>query len=290
MKHRKKFIAVSVSAVIALGACTATTSFMDKAKDFAMGTWACSLGDYPFSVGVKPDGTALFKADESTFVSQFKWGLDGGELNLEAVNLESGELAAASIINVADLEQGFISNEGSPKGVESLIKGEKGSISITKWDFDARTVSFEEKREGYRTDVASCKKASDTVTLKATTKADLDAAAASAQKDLRTWAISLEQQVRLEAAFSKYEPAVAVIDSWKKVLGNKSLLKEGVAIFFTNADGTLEYLLTANGVNDEAFKKGLPGQMQFDLGQTSVCMKLSKEYLEAEVSDGYCSR
>lgn len=291
MKNPKRILAASALASLAiLGACAATTSFMDKAKDFAMGTWDCSIRDYQFSVGVKPDGTALFKADESTFVSQFKWSLDGGKLNLEGFVLESGELAAASIFNVADLEQGLISNEGSPKGVESLIKGDKGSVSITKWDFDARTVSFEEKREGYRTDVASCKKASDTVTLKATTKAEQDAAAAKVQREVSDWASSVTKLVQLAAyvsAGSGKEPSdEAIMAAWKKVLSAPSSRPADGTVVFVDGEGRLQYPVS----NGEMLESSLsaPHKVLFSNDRTCTSVDFTNSFDDPVIAPGAC--
>lgn len=292
MKFPKRILAAAAAASLAvLGACAATTSFMAKAKDFAMGTWDCSLSERPFTVGVKPDGTALLKPEESTFVSQFKWSLDGGKLSLEYFSLDTEELNAASSFDVADLEQGLISNEGPSQGVDSIIHGEKGSVSITKWDFDSRTVSFEEKRDGYQTDVATCKKVSDTVTLKATTKADQDAAAAKAQREVSDWAKSVTSMVRLAAssAGSGGAPTDKAIEAaWKKVLSEPSSRPAGSTVVFIDEDGFMQYPVSNGELNETAFSA--PNHVDFVMENTRSCARVdfSKGLENPEFSSTGC--
>lgn len=162
-KNKVSKTKISVLAAISLlAACSATAvSFMERAQDFAMGTWTCSAYG-PFVVGVKPDGTALFQGESDT-VYQLTWSLEGGELRL---NGPAGSDSSADI-GIADLENGAISHTDTSGDDGTFIGGEPGTLSNVKWDFEKRTVSFQSQADSFTPgDVVECRKTSDVVDLK----------------------------------------------------------------------------------------------------------------------------
>ena len=167
--RNKKLLAAGVTSLAVLAACGSAASFLNKAQDFAMGTWECSSYDRPFTVGVKSDGTALLKGSEAVY--KLTWSLEGGKLTL---NGPKGSDSSADI-GVSDLENGMISHTDTSGEDGRFIGGEDGALSNVKWDFEKRTVSFQSQAdggEGVLGDVTSCNKTSDTVTLTETPNAD----------------------------------------------------------------------------------------------------------------------
>jgi hypothetical protein len=164
----KKLLASGVASLAVLAACGGAASFLSKAQDFAMGTWECSSYGQPFTVGVKSDGTALFKGSETVY--KLTWSLEGGKLTL---NGPQGSDSSAAI-GVSDLESGAISHTDTSGEDGRFIGGEDGALSNVKWDFEKRTVSFQSKADGAAGvlgEVVSCNKTSDTVTLTETPNA-----------------------------------------------------------------------------------------------------------------------
>jgi hypothetical protein len=161
--RNKMLLAAGVTSLAVLAACGSTASFLNKAQDFAMGTWECSSYGEPFTVGVKADGTALYKGGSAN-VYLLRWSLEGGKLSL---NGPMGSDASADI-GVSGLENGTISHTDTSGEDGMFIGGEDGAMSNVKWDFEKRTVSFQSQAdggEGILGDVVSCNKTSDTVTL-----------------------------------------------------------------------------------------------------------------------------
>ena len=159
---KKRSAALAVSSLSLLAACAGAASFMDRAYDFAMGTWECSTDTQPFTVGVNPDGTALYQGGSEN-VYQLTWNLEGGKLTL---NSPAGSNQSADV-NVADLENGTLTHtDTSAEGEGAFIGGEPGTVSNVKWDFEKRTVSFQSQADSVTPgDVVSCNKTSDKVTL-----------------------------------------------------------------------------------------------------------------------------
>jgi hypothetical protein len=116
----------------------------------------------PFVVGVKPDGTALYRGGSDT-VYQLTWSLEGGQLRLSG---PAGSDSSADI-GIADLENGAISHTDTSGEDGRFIGGEPGTLSNVKWDFEKRTVSFQSQADSFTPgDVVECRKTSDVVDLK----------------------------------------------------------------------------------------------------------------------------
>jgi hypothetical protein len=150
---KKRSAALAVSSLSLLAACAGAASFMDR---------ACSTDTQPFTVGVNPDGTALYQGGSEN-VYQLTWNLEGGKLTL---NSPAGSNQSADV-NVADLENGTLTHtDTSAEGEGAFIGGEPGTVSNVKWDFEKRTVSFQSQADSVTPgDVVSCNKTSDKVTL-----------------------------------------------------------------------------------------------------------------------------
>ena len=163
--YKKRMTITKISGLVAsclLAACSATAiSFMDRAQDFAMGTWECGPNTGMGSIGVKPDGTVLMKSPELEALGfpfyKYEWRLENGELKISDPTANGvGDL----VVDVDNLEQGTIAEAS----VEELEWGPEMSISNVKWDFEKRTASFQgTDPDGNLGDVVECRKTSDGV-------------------------------------------------------------------------------------------------------------------------------
>jgi hypothetical protein len=280
---KKLFLGVSASSLLVLAACAGATSFMDRAHDFAMGTWKCSAESQPFTVGVKPDGTALFKGGSAN-VYQLTWRLDGGKLEL---NGPAGSDESADI-NVADLENGTLTHtDTSAEGAETFIGGADGALSSVKWDFEKRTVSFQaDGGDGFLGDVVTCNKTSDEVTLTMAPVTDTTA-------ELTRTAQNIEELVRLGAAFTPGESTpddAAVMQEWKKQLSRWANGDEKLDVTFLG-EGSVNYMLAQGVLNEDQFGDVLPDHVEFAQGDTRVCMTLAKDLTQKPtITSGECVR
>lgn len=130
----------AVSVLAGVVACASAVSFIDEARDFAVGSWACTSEVSDFSVAVEANGKAFFKADGSADEPfELSWALDGQKLTVRG---PEGDMAASGF-DLSKLEAEQQIERVAASGESELFGGAPGSFSLVEWSFEKKTVSFQ---------------------------------------------------------------------------------------------------------------------------------------------------
>jgi hypothetical protein len=291
VKNHIKLTTAVVVGLLITASCGAQPAFIATARSFAAGTWECTMNEMALTAGVFADGRALVRAGTPE-VHQLQWSLDGDKLALDGPPGSN----QATLIDVADLEQGTITHtSSSPDATAQLIGGGPSAISNVRWDFLERTVSFQHvDTSGAVGAVASCVKVSEVVTLNApgtpgvqdgVNNTELTNLATTIERNVTTVAATT-WAARLNKDSTQEPDAATTTSAWKTVLGEPDVTDE-LEVVFMYGDDALD-LVRTKGSTSSSFPTIPPTRVQFSLNLAAVCLTPSTHTSPATVIDGAC--